>query len=202
MTQVTTAAPASGEPRGSEETIDVYAAIHIRKRADGLVGCVGLSKCDREDLQQDMATDLLRRLSRYSPTQAKRTTFTTLVVDHRACTIVEQRSAQKRDHTRCQCSLNEMIDDGQGSRVERSQTISCEINHSGRPHEQLHRLGMDLKTVLASLDDDQRWFCQQLMAGKSVARIARESRHSRHHLRQMRQALRQAFTAAGLDAYL
>ena len=199
MTHTTNVAP---EPRGSDEPIDAYAAQHIRKRADGLVGCVGLCKCDREDLQQDMAADLISRLSRYDPERAKRTTFTTLVVDRRACRIVEKRSAEKRGHTRCQCSLNETVDDGQGNHVERSQTIDCQISRPGRSPEQLHRLGMDLGTVLASLDDDQQWFCQQLMAGKSVAQIARESRRSRHRLRQTLQTLRQAFSDAGLDAYL
>ena len=62
------------------EGIDEYAVQIIKFKAKQLVGRVGLTDSDREDLEQEMILDLLQRLPKYNPDRAQRNTFIARVV--------------------------------------------------------------------------------------------------------------------------
>ena len=51
----------------SDDGIDPYAAGLIRFKARQLVGQAGFTASDRNDLEQDLILDLLRRLPKYDP---------------------------------------------------------------------------------------------------------------------------------------
>jgi len=111
--------------------MDAYAAGAVRFKAGQLVGKAGFTQSDREDLQQELALDLLRRSRKYDPKRARRSTFTACLVEHRAATILAERMAPTRDIRREGPSLNEMITDGEGNEVERIATIDAQVNRHG-----------------------------------------------------------------------
>ena len=51
--------------------IDEYAVRIIKYKARQLVGRVGFTESDREDLEQEMILDLLQRLPKYDPARAQ-----------------------------------------------------------------------------------------------------------------------------------
>ncbi len=78
------------------EGIGDCAARHIQHRVKRLIGRFGFTASDREDLAQDLATDLLRRRKDFDPTQAGYRTFVVRVVDHRIATLIAERLAAWR----------------------------------------------------------------------------------------------------------
>ena len=52
------------------EGIDEYAVRIIKHKARQLVGRAGFTESDREDLEQEMMLDLLRRLPKFDPKRA------------------------------------------------------------------------------------------------------------------------------------
>jgi len=60
--------------------IDDYAVQLIKYKARQLVGRVGFTESDREDLEQEMVLDLLRRLPKFDPKRAGRNTFIARIV--------------------------------------------------------------------------------------------------------------------------
>ena len=80
------------------EGIDEYAVQLIRYKARQLVGRVGFTESDRDDLEQELMLDLLRRLPKYNPDRAQRNTFIARVVEHKIATIIriaESRHARR-----------------------------------------------------------------------------------------------------------
>ena len=88
--------------------IDPYAAGLIRFKARQLVGQAGFTASDREDIEQELILDLLRRLPKYNPKRAQLNTFIARVVEHRVATLIEAQKAGIRDYRRCRCSLNDV----------------------------------------------------------------------------------------------
>ncbi len=62
------------------EGIDKYAVWLVRRRARYLVGKAGFTEDDREDLEQEMIIDLLRRLPQFNSSRAQRKTFIAKVI--------------------------------------------------------------------------------------------------------------------------
>ena len=95
------------------EGIDEYAVRIIKYKARQLVGRVGFTESDREDLEQEMMLDLLQRLPKYNPDRAQRNTFIARVVEHKIATIIEARKAGLRDYRLCRCSLDDRFEYGE-----------------------------------------------------------------------------------------
>ena len=55
--------------------LDDFAVKLIKRKARQLAGRVGFLHADRQDLEQEMALDLLLRLPHFDPTLATRETF-------------------------------------------------------------------------------------------------------------------------------
>ena len=113
--------------RNKYDDIDPYAVEIIRLKARQLVGQAGFTASDRDDLEQELILDLLRRLPKYDPSRAKRNTFIARVVEHKIANLIEAQTAHKRDYRRCPCSLNERFEDeDEGRSVERAEKLDQE----------------------------------------------------------------------------
>ena len=110
----------------SGDGIDLSAAGLIRFKARQLVGKAGFTASDREDIEQELILDLLRRLPKYDPKRAQRNTFIARVVEHRVATLIAAQKAGIRDYWRCRCSLNDRFEDEDGRSVERAETFDQE----------------------------------------------------------------------------
>ena len=84
-----------------------YANDLIRSKARTLIGKAGFTSADCEDIEQELALDLLVRLENYDPKKSKRSTFMARVVEHRIATLLEERHAACRDWRLCRESLDD-----------------------------------------------------------------------------------------------
>ena len=110
---------------------------------------MGFTASDREDLEQEMMTDLFQRLPRFDPKRAGRNTFIARVVEHKIATLIEARKAGMRDYRRCTWSLNDPLEDEDGYCLERLETIDQEdyLRRTGsllRPAAEREDLALDV----------------------------------------------------------
>jgi len=173
--------------------IDDYAADLIRIKARELVKTAGLPQSEREDVEQELVLDLLGRLSRFDPNRASLRTFVARVVEHGVASLIERRSAQKRDGRRVECSLDELVDDGEGSRVQRAATIEAHA-------PDVRDLALDLAEVLEGLPPKLRALCEML-PDHTPAQMAEKLGITRRTVSRWVSGLRERFTEAGLDRY-
>ena len=190
----------------SGDGIDPYAAGLIRFKARQLVGQAGFTASDREDIEQELILDLLRRLPKYNPKRAQLNTFIARVVEHRLASLIEAQKAGIRDYRRCRCSLNECFEDADGRSVERVDTFDQEdyllrTGAQSRPSEELNRLAIDVAAVLETLPPELRELCRRLKA-ETVTEISRDTGVPRGTIYESIKKLREIFKDAGLRNYL
>ena len=186
--------------------VDPYAVRLIRYKARRLVGQAGFTPSDREDLEQEMVLDLLRRLPKYNPERAKLNTFIARVVEHKIASLIEAQKAGTRDYRRWACSLNERFEDDVGRSVERVDTIDQEdyllrTGAQSRPTEELSSLAVDVATIIDALPPELRELCRRLKA-ETVSEISRDTGVPRGTIYESIKKLREIFEDAGLRDYL
>ena len=190
----------------SDDGIDPYAAGLIRFKARQLVGKAGFTASDREDIEQELTLDLLRRLPKYNPKRAQLNTFIARVVEHRLASLIEAQKAGIRDYRRCRCSLNECFEDADGRSVERVDTFDQEdyllrTGGQSRPSEELSALAIDVAAVIEGLPHELRNLCRRLKA-ETVTEISRDTGVPRGTIYESIKKLREIFKDAGLRNYL
>lgn len=186
--------------------IDDYAVRIIRYKARQLVGRVGFTESDRQDLEQEMVFDLLRRLPKFKPERAQRNTFIARVVEHKVATIIEAQKAGMRDYRLCSCSLNDRFENEEGGSVERIDTINQDdyLQRTGnlsRPISDLRGLSIDVRRAVEKLPPELRDLCKRLQV-ESVTEISRDTGIPRGTIYESIKKLRTLFEDAGLKDYL
>ncbi len=190
----------------SDDGIDPYAARLIKYKARRLIGQGGFTASDREDIEQELTLDLLRRLPKYNPKRAQLNTFIARVVEHRLASLIEAQKAGIRDYRRCRCSLNECFEDADGRSVERVDTFDQEdyllrTGGQSRPSEELSALAIDVAAVIEGLPHELRNLCRRLKA-ETVTEISRDTGVPRGTIYESIKKLREIFKDAGLRNYL
>ena len=173
----------------------------IHEKAKRLIGKAGLRKGDLEDLEQDLALDVLERLRSFDPSRAKRHTFVAMVVEHGVAAILERRTAAKRDPRREGCSLNDAVCDDEGRETERSEMLDEQCARPGPCPKEMRDLKADLAAALDGLPPQLRSLALDLQT-KSVADVARERGVPRTTLYSDVRRLRAALKRVGLDQYV
>lgn len=186
--------------------IDDYAVRIIKYKARQLVGRVGFTESDRQDLEQEMVFDLLRRLPKFKPERAQRNTFIARVVEHKVATIIEAQKAGMRDYRLCSCSLNDRFENEEGGSVERIDTINQDdyLQRTGklsRPISDLRGLSIDVRSAVEKLPPELRDLCKRLQT-ESVTDISRDTGIPRGTIYESIKKLRTLFEDAGLKDYL
>jgi RNA polymerase sigma-70 factor (ECF subfamily) len=189
-------------PRG----LDEYATRLIRHKARQLVGKAGFTASDREDIEQDLALDLLARLPHYDPRRQNGEAFTTQVVQNRVRTILEQRSAERRHWSRCRASIHDTVDGGDGETVERVETLTADafLRRTGRGDEsdpERRDLAIDVAGAASDLPPELRRFADALSRWNPTD-AARRLGVGRDAVYRAIREIRARFDAAGLAAYL
>jgi len=170
-----------------------YAHGLIRSKARTLIGKAGFTSADCEDIEQELALDLLVRLQNYDPQKSKRSTFMTRVVEHRIATLLEERHAACRDWRLCRDSLDDpewQENEESASHIENQPDLSL-------PTGDDLALKLDLGKALESLPADLRelW---DLLLGSNIHRVSRETGIPRTTLYYRIERLRAALRDAGL----
>ncbi len=183
-----------------------YAVWIIKHKARQLIGSAGFTESDREDLEQEMMLDLLRRLHKYDSSKAKLNTFIARIVEHRISTIIEERTARKRDWRLCTASMNDRFYSGKDGRIERLEVYDMDeyLRQTGRfsrtPSECLE-LSIDIQLTIESLPPKLRDLCERLKT-ESVTEISRETGIPRGTLYDRIKELRNLFENKSLQDYI
>lgn len=189
-------------PARQEDTMDYqnsylelgeYANNLIRTKARQLVGKAGFTFSDCQDIEQELALDLIQRLDHYDATRAKRTTFMARIVDHRVATLIQERTAACRDWRKCRESLDEptILDDAEGiSRVHF-------IPDPNAKSAAALAFELDLQAALEQLPPDLRelW---DLLIDSNIHRVSKQTGVPRSTLYARLKRLHDALRAAGL----
>jgi RNA polymerase sigma-70 factor (ECF subfamily) len=145
--------------------IDPVTAGLIKRKARELVGRTGITQQDREDIEQDLTLELIRRLPAFDEKRARRPGFAGLLLDRAAADILRRRRTAKRD-TRTTISLDAQPSPEQpGTPLDG--TLGCPDDLDERIAE------MDFDEIIATLPDDLRRLVLCLLRS-SVAAAARE----------------------------
>lgn len=187
-------------------TISEYAANLIRHKARQLVGKAGFTESDREDLEQEMQLDLVKRLPKFDPDKASEKTFVTRLIERKISRLIRHRTCEMRDHRRESSSLNGQVDDPECGTIERGNTVGedrteVRLLRRRRTQEEATRLRLDVEMVLSALPDDLRQVAERLMA-ETIAQAAVSLDRPRSTITDARNRLRAIFENAGLHECL
>ena len=192
--------------RNRYEGIEKFAVQLIKFKARQLVGKSGFSEADRDDLEQELAADLLKRLPKFNPARAQMNTFITRIVEHRVSTLIEAQKAKRRNYRLRGGSLNELVDQGPEGIIERIDGVdndeySMRTGKSSRTVEELMEMAIDINAVMADLPPDLRDLCERLKT-ENVTDISRDTGIPRGTIYESITKLRSMFERAGMKDYL
>lgn len=183
--------------------INEYAVDVIKYKAKKLIGTIGFTIDDLEDIEQDLMIDLLQRMKKYDGTKAQLNTYIDLVVSHKIATMIEERLAEKRDLSATATTLEELFENEDGELTTLLDCIGSDeyLNRLGYHYrsslaEQDRRIDLDI--MFKQLPIEDRRILTTLMKG-SVADAARELGMPRTTLAYKLQGLRKVLFDLGLD---
>ena len=183
------------------EDIDPYTTMHVRHKVKQLIKQGKFPPHMADDLVQEMSLDFLLRRPKYDPDKSSRETFTVRIVGNKIASLLRARRAKVRDFRRNACSLDELVDSGEGTPVARHETVNEQANRDGRCREESHHLAHDVRVVLDALPGDMKRLCVQ-MQSMTVSEIARSNGVPRTTIYESIRKLRRLFADAGLEDYL
>jgi RNA polymerase sigma-70 factor, ECF subfamily len=178
----------------------------VRGKTRQLVRRAGFTRSDADDVEQEIALDLLKRLPRFDPSKASLRTFATRIVEHHVATLIESREAPCRDWRRAEESLDELIPDDAGEVVPRWRTFDeeeCAGRRRGdEPDERAARgLRIDVADAFVALDPALRDVAERLCVS-TPTEVARATGRPRTTVYESIARIRDAFGDAGLSAYV
>jgi len=190
--------------QNSYKPLGRYAAKEIKMAATRLVGHEGFTESDCEDIEQDLALDLLRRMPKYDPARSSHEAFVSGILRNSVRMLIAARKASNRDYRRRACSLNELVPNGEGGNVQFVETLSrdADSRHArSRTEYECADLRIDIAQVLEALPPKLRWLCEELKQ-KTLSQVSKESGLPRSTLYDDIAKIRAQFNRAGLQDYL
>ena len=189
------------------DALGEYAARLIQFKAQQLIGRYGFTRSDREDIEQELRTDLVGRLRQFDSKRSQRNTFIARLVEHKVASIIEHRKAGMRDFAREERSLDTWVnvDDGGWEQFGDMLTEEEALKRQGRARrskEELRDLILDVRSVVDELADDDRALCLLLFDVGSVSEASRTSGIPRSTIYEARDRIQRRFERAGLQDYL
>jgi len=186
--------------------LDEYAIRIIIIKAKQLAGKYGFSLNDQEDIEQELALDLLQRLPSYNSNIAQRNTFIARLIDHKIANLIEAQKAACRDHRLCTRSLDEPVEKGVVSTplknfIDQEDFLQRTRNLS-RPLNELDDIAIDISRILESLRPGLARLCRRLLSGDSITDISRDTGIPRGTLYEAVKKIRNHFEDKGLRDYL
>lgn len=188
-------------PGLSAQTINL-----IKHKAWTLIGTIGFTISDRDDIEQELAIDILRRLPKFDPQRAQLMTFITRVIDNKIASIIESRKSRFYDFRLHSYSLNEHTQDTEGWVIERGDEIDEDdyLQQTGwhsRPACELIDLKTDIARIFPCLPPELRELCFRLQT-QNVTDISAQTGVPRYRIYAEIAKLRDVFEQAGIRSYL
>jgi len=193
----------------TQKKLHPYAKTFIECKARQLVGKCGLLQSDVKDIEQELYTDLFRRIAKFNSDKAKLTTFIQRVVEHKIANILRDRCSGKSiAHRQC-LSLDSTVqtDNSTGRKITLGDCISNEqyerfVRGKTRSRQEERELVADVRQVVGTLPADLQAACGLLLEGLSISETARRTGIKRATFYQnVIEPLREAFREADLESY-
>lgn len=186
--------------------LDEFAMRLVRCTARQLVGKAGFTASDREDIEQDLALDLLAHLPHFDPRRASAEAFATHIVRNAVRTLLRRRCAERRDWRRCRTSLDADVAASDGPVLGLCEALVAEafFRRTGRTDETApgrQDLRLDLAGAVAGLPPGLRRIAVGLARGNPTD-VSRSAGIGRDAVYAAIREIRTRFAAAGLLAYL
>lgn len=192
------------------ENINRYAGLpartirRIRYLANKLTRQNAVPGMEREDYEQDLVLDLLKRIGRHDPTRASLETFAERIIDHRVATIT--RPCARLLAERRQVSLDAILapEDDQQSAHPVSDLAESPMGSVGDDAADVEsRLGLrfDLERFVGSLPPALR-MCVDVLRADSISGGAQSAGLHRSTIYERLSRLRAEAAAIGLQEYL
>ena len=176
----------------------------IRITAAQIVGKVGFTKQDREDLEQELLVYLISRLDSFDARRSSPLTFVTRLLSAAASNIITARCCEKRDWRTDVGSLDETVEDEDGGCLLPAYILDFLVREGERAavaERAKHDLRMDLDRFLSTLSELERQACLLIMK-KNAHHAARRLGLPRASLYDLMVRLRERCAAFGLKKYL
>jgi RNA polymerase sigma-70 factor (ECF subfamily) len=167
--------------------LDPYVTNLIRRKARLLVGRLGFTHSDRDDIEQELRCGLLQRSRSYDPARMAWHAFVRMVVARLLANLLRDRMAVKRDPRRV-WSLDALWGRNPG------QPTGKACSRGGEPDP----LALDLAAVLDALPEAERDLARRLLRSQSIADVARDLGRPRTTVADAVRRLREHFAHAGL----
>ena len=200
--------PLGRQPDGQLElmfplgTLDRYARDMIEWRAAQLSYSLPFKPCDRADLAQELATDLIRRAPRWDARKGTWRGFVCRVTKNRMYDLLTGARIQRLGWKCPKFSLNEFIHIAEEGYATREEIMEID-ERVDQCHDtwQLTDLRVDLEQALDAMPLLLRTICLRL-PNEAPARIARALGLTPPQMRKHLALIRELLTAAGLTDYL
>lgn len=158
--------------------INEYAVRVVTYRANNLVGKVGYTLDDLEDIEQELMLDLIERMEKYDPTRAKLTTFIDRVVNHKIYDLVQKKLIERKDIRRQTISLDKPVSRTDSDSLPLHELISSDDFNTqwgfeDRPSVDMQDLRIDIRQMLQKLTSRDRHLLSLLMQ-MTLTEAARE----------------------------
>lgn len=133
----------------------------IRESAWKLSHSRGYTVHDVPDIEQELALELIRRLPKFNPAKARRTTFASMVVRNRIRNMVRDRKAEMRDVERKGPSLNQLVQTKEGEEIELIENVAQDDmdrfqGNRTRGTDEIAVMRIDMADALAHLPEPLR----------------------------------------------
>lgn len=160
-----------------------------------MLGWVGFKKLDADDIEQELALAVIRRLPDYDPSRARLITFISSVVRVAALALIRRRRLVKRNHGRRPVSLDAPRQPGGGTLTRAQSTGQAQARRHRKiaPRSDIEVAAMqhDVAAAVATLDPELAKTCRDVMSGRRQ-RVTNACRDQ----------LGACFHQAALDTYL
>jgi RNA polymerase sigma-70 factor (ECF subfamily) len=183
-----------------------YAATMVRIKARQLIGKAGFTESDQDDLEQELMSDVVGRLSKFNARRGTPKTFVACIIARKISKLIRHRTTGLRDF-RCEAfSIDKPAGNDDDAVPVRGDCVLEDINDpagaSQVPREvEASELAEATQRVISGLPRDLRRLCELLQRG-TLADAARELGVPRSTLRYQLPRLRELFESAGLRSYL
>jgi len=176
----------------------------IRGTARRLVRQPGFADADRDDLEQELALELLLRRGDHDPERGTWAAFARGVIRHGAIAILRERDAEKRGAGSRGLSLDDEVWSDGGERLQRGDTLGAADGERRLGTKSLSALErcacrMDVEAALARLPEHLRRLCE-LLKVMPVAAAARHAGITRDALRRDLRRMRDLFATSGVTS--
>lgn len=182
----------------NDNPVEEYARNIIRYKAHQLSRQPGFSPSDQKDIEQDLLMKVIEALPNYDAKKAALSTFIDRVAENKLKSIWRHRHAQKREPSREECSLNDLVPDPEGRVVARHETIADPKGSTAQDRD----LAFELKQIRERMPEDLRDVLDAMIKGDAPAETCSALNMTPSKLKIAMDELNRFFTDHGLREYL